>query len=357
MLGIEHGHHHHRTVALALADQTLVGALDAIAEAQLQLLDSEQSALRDDLAGEYGGFLTHVDNSWRSRRVIIPRLFRLSLSEIDGKRQISRIDRDEPRQEPPCPPCPGPPSTPCCSTLDGTLLDLHFDNHFWLEHLPQRYAERNGLSRTEADAVLEPLFREHAGQLNWYCLDFWSRELDLSIRELKHEVAHLISLRPHADTFLAALRRAGKRVALITNAHRDSLSLKLERIELAPYFDRLISSHDYGYPKEDARFWSALQADFGFDPQRSLFIDDSLPILRSARAYGVAHLLAVRHPDSRGQVRDTEEVRRPGGLPAAARRTAVAAETKTPPRGRGWRNAGITRECAGPGRGRSCPDG
>ncbi len=126
--------------------------------------------------------------------------------------------------------------------MDGTLLDLHFDNHFWLEHLPQRYAERNGLSRTEADAVLEPLFREHAGQLNWYCLDFWSRELDLSIRELKHEVAHLISLRPHADTFLAALRRAGKRVALITNAHRDSLSLKLERIELAPYFDRLISS-------------------------------------------------------------------------------------------------------------------
>ena len=91
--------------------------------------------------------------------------------------------------------------------MDGTLLDLHFDNHFWLEHLPQRYAERNGLSRAEADAVLEPLFREHAGQLNWYCLDFWSRELDLSIRELKHEVAHLISLRPHADTFLAALRR------------------------------------------------------------------------------------------------------------------------------------------------------
>lgn len=79
--------------------------------------------------------------------------------------------------------------------MDGTLLDLHFDNHFWLEHLPQRYAERNGLSRAEADAVLEPLFREHAGQLNWYCLDFWSRELDLSIRELKHEVAHLISLR------------------------------------------------------------------------------------------------------------------------------------------------------------------
>lgn len=191
--------------------------------------------------------------------------------------------------------------------MDGTLLDLHFDNHFWLEHLPQRYAEHHGISREQADAELLPLFRDNAGQLNWYCLDFWSRELKLPIRDLKREVAHLIALRPDADTFLAALRGAGKRVALITNAHRDSLSLKLERVELAPWFDRLISSHDYGFPKEDQQFWQALHADFGFEPARSLFIDDSLPILRSARAFGVAHLLAVRQPDSRQGAKDTAE--------------------------------------------------
>ncbi|MDF3932527.1 GMP/IMP nucleotidase [Pseudomonas citronellolis] len=191
--------------------------------------------------------------------------------------------------------------------MDGTLLDLHFDNHFWLQHLPQRYAEHHGITRAQADAELLPLFRDNAGQLNWYCLDFWSRELRLSIRDLKREVAHLIALRPDADTFLAALRRAGKRVALITNAHRDSLSLKLERVELAPWFDRLISSHDYGFPKEDQQFWQALQADFGFDPARSLFIDDSLPILRSARTFGVGQLLAVRQPDSRQGPKDTAE--------------------------------------------------
>ncbi|SDH02538.1 putative hydrolase of the HAD superfamily [Pseudomonas benzenivorans] len=191
--------------------------------------------------------------------------------------------------------------------MDGTLLDLHFDNHFWLEHLPQRYAEHHGISRAQADAELLPLFREHAGQLNWYCTDFWSRELNLSIRELKREVAHLIALRPDADTFLAAVRDAGKRVALITNAHRDSLSLKLERIELAPYFERLISSHDYGFAKEDPQFWFALQQDFGFVPARSLFIDDSLAILRSARDFGIGQLLAVRQPDSRAAPKDTEE--------------------------------------------------
>jgi putative hydrolase of the HAD superfamily len=114
-------------------------------------------------------------------------------------------------------------------------------------------------------------------------------------------------LRPDADTFLAAIRRAGKRVVMITNAHRDSLSLKLERIELAPYFERLISSHDYGFPKENAQFWEALQADIGFDPARSLFIDDTLPILRSAQRFGVAHLLAVSEPDSRKGPKDTAE--------------------------------------------------
>ncbi|WP_160285621.1 GMP/IMP nucleotidase [Pseudomonas knackmussii] len=191
--------------------------------------------------------------------------------------------------------------------MDGTLLDLHFDNHFWLEHLPQRYAEHHGVTRAQADAELLPLFRDHAGQLNWYCLDFWSRELKLSIRDLKREVAHLIALRPDADTFLAALRNPGKRVVLITNAHRDSLSLKMERIELAPYFERLISSHDYGFPKEDPQFWQALHADLGFDPARALFIDDSLPILRSARAFGIGHLLAVREPDSRQGPKDTAE--------------------------------------------------
>jgi len=191
--------------------------------------------------------------------------------------------------------------------MDGTLLDLHYDNHFWLEHLPARYAELHGTSRAMAQMELEPLFTGNAGKLNWYCLDFWTAELNIPVRELKLETADLIALRPDADTFLAALKHAGKRVIMITNAHRDSLSLKLERIELAPYFERLISSHDYGYPKESPQFWEALQADIAFDPARSLFIDDTLPILRSARTYGVKHLLAVREPDSHKGPKDTEE--------------------------------------------------
>ena len=191
--------------------------------------------------------------------------------------------------------------------MDGTLLDLHFDNHFWLEHLPRRYAEVHGVSLAMAQMELMPLFEKNAGTLNWYCTDFWSTELKLPVKDLKIEIAHLIALRPDAETFLASIKQAGKRVIMITNAHRDSLSLKMERLELAPYFERLISSHDYGYPKENPQFWDALQADIQFDRARSLFIDDTLPILRSAGRYGIGHLLAVREPDSRKGPKDTEE--------------------------------------------------
>lgn len=191
--------------------------------------------------------------------------------------------------------------------MDGTLLDLHFDNHFWLNYLPARYAQHHHLSPEQAKEQLVALFAAQQGQLNWYCLDYWTRELQLPIAEIKREIAHLISFKPGVPSFLEALRQAGKRVALITNAHPDSLSLKLERVNLTPWFERLISAHQYGLPKEHPGFWQALQQDFGFDPSRSLFIDDNLPILRCAQAYGVAHLLAVKQPDSQQGAKDTAE--------------------------------------------------
>ncbi|MCW8955756.1 MAG: haloacid dehalogenase, partial [Gammaproteobacteria bacterium] len=69
--------------------------------------------------------------------------------------------------------------------LDGTLLDLHYDNHFWLEHVPVRYAERHGLDHAEAMDVLNNKYSQVLGSLNWYCVDYWSRELELDIPELK----------------------------------------------------------------------------------------------------------------------------------------------------------------------------
>ncbi len=191
--------------------------------------------------------------------------------------------------------------------MDGTLLDLYFDNHFWLEYVPQCYARRHGLSLTEAREQLLARYRAIEGTLAWYCVDHWSRELGLDIARLKRERAHLIAVRPHVADFLQALRASGRRVALVTNAHHKSLRLKMERTGLVAAFDTVVTAHALGLPKEDPAFWTALAERFPFRPARSLLIDDSLAVLRSARQAGLRHLLAVRQPDSRGARRHSHE--------------------------------------------------
>ena len=188
--------------------------------------------------------------------------------------------------------------------MDGTLLDLHFDNHFWLEHIPLRYGEREGLSKQAALEALMPRFRAVEGTLAWYSLDYWSRELDMDVVTLKREVEHLIRVLPHAEEFLKAVRAAGKRLVLVTNAHAPVLDMKMQRTRLDAYFDSIVSSHDLGNPKETAPFWDSLQEAEPFDPKRTLFADDSLPVLRAARDYGVQHLVAMRRPDSQRPARE-----------------------------------------------------
>ncbi len=188
--------------------------------------------------------------------------------------------------------------------MDGTLLDLHFDNHFWLEHVPRRYAEAHDIPLAAARRELLSRYRDKEGTLEWYCLDHWSRELGLDIALLKQEVEHLIAVHPHVVEFLQAVRRHGKRLALVTNAHQKALRLKMERTRLAGYFDQVVCAHDLGLPKEDPRFWEALQGVFPFDSRRTLFVDDSVAVLRSAEDYGIRWLLAIRRPDSRGPQRE-----------------------------------------------------
>ncbi len=193
--------------------------------------------------------------------------------------------------------------------MDGTLLDLNFDTYFWTEHVPQRYAERHHLSLEKAKEVLYPRFHAVVGTIDWYCIDYWTHELGLDIALLKEELAHLIALHPHVIEFLDAVRASGRRAVLVTNAHFKSLELKLRHTPLGGHLDALICAHEYGKPKEDPSFWGWLREREPFDPARTLLVDDSLPVLRSARGYGITELLAVYHPDTQSPRRDVEEFR------------------------------------------------
>lgn len=182
--------------------------------------------------------------------------------------------------------------------MDGTLLDLHFDNYFWQEHLPKRWAEISGRALADTRAELMAEYSQLHGKLEWYCLDYWGKRLQLPITELKREVMDKIRMRDDVPAFLTALKQSGRDIVLVTNAHPDSLSLKIERTDLAKYIENLISTHEFGVTKESWALWQKLQDRLGFNPERTLFVDDSLPILQAAQEFGIRHLLAIANPDS-----------------------------------------------------------
>lgn len=182
--------------------------------------------------------------------------------------------------------------------MDGTFLDLAYDNYFWRELVPERFARKNGLTLDAAKAELTPRFAAVAHTLPWYCTDYWSTETGLDIAGLKREVRARIRVLPGVRDFLAAVRASGRKLWVATNAHADSWTLKLEHTGLREYFDVIVSSHDYGAPKEDPRFWQTLAERHPFVKGRALFADDSLPVLHAARAFGIGQIVAMTEPDS-----------------------------------------------------------
>jgi putative hydrolase of the HAD superfamily len=175
--------------------------------------------------------------------------------------------------------------------MDGTLLDLYFDEYFWGHLVPEKYAEKHKITVGAAQDYLFRTYRSHEKTLNWCDLDFWSRELHLDIPALTEQLRHLVEVHPHVIDFLKMLRRHRKKVFLVTNAHYKTINIKFKKTQIGKYFDSVLSSFDTGYPKESIEFWEKAEKLLKFDRIKTLFIDDTEDVLRTANEFGIRHLL------------------------------------------------------------------
>lgn len=182
--------------------------------------------------------------------------------------------------------------------MDGTLLDLHFDNYFWEQHLPAVWGEKTGIGAEQAWAQLQADYQSMQGRLDWYCIDYWSERLQLDIQKMKDQLRHKIAVRPDVPEFLQRLHQHSKNLMLVTNAHPGSLNLKLDHTGIGEHFHTMISSHQLGLAKENQGFWQQLQHHTHYEPSRTVLFDDNLSVLRQARQEGIAHLFAIEQPDS-----------------------------------------------------------
>tara|TARA_R110002096_G_scaffold172690_3_gene346531 strand:+ start:640 stop:1326 length:687 start_codon:yes stop_codon:yes gene_type:complete len=190
--------------------------------------------------------------------------------------------------------------------MDGTLMDLAFDNYFWREYVPLIYSKNNGMDDNEAKQFLLGKYQSQQGSLNWYCTDYWSDQLGLNIKQLKQQVSARVSLFPLVNEFLTWLNDHGKRAVLLTNAHMDSVEIKMNQTGIGDKFDRIITSHSYGYAKEQDEFWQLLAVDEDYQQEATLLVDDNISVLQAADRHGIKYLRSVFKPDTTLPIQDTQ---------------------------------------------------
>lgn len=198
--------------------------------------------------------------------------------------------------------------------MDGTVLDLAFDNYLWRKAVPERYAQRRGITAQQATAELAPRFEAVMHTLPWYDTDYWTSLTGVNVAALHVELKDRIGMLDGSQIFLDAMREQGRPMWLTTNAHPDSWRPKLDTTRTRHYYDRIISSYDIGAPKEDQAFWKTMQREHSFDPSRCLFADDSQPVLDAAREFGIGQVVAMHAPDTSAPNKQFT-----GGYPSVAR--------------------------------------
>ena len=191
--------------------------------------------------------------------------------------------------------------------MDGTLLDLHFDNYFWNQYLYRRFSEIHFFPIKEAKLYIQNALAKEHGTLNWYCTDYWSKKFNLNIIKLKKELSQLIQYRYGSLRFLQGLSKTPIDVTIVTNAHPNVIKLKNTHTGLNNWVPDFISSHQLGLPKEKPEFWELVTKNRILDLSRTMVIDDNICCLAAAKETGIAYQISITQPDSKRKDQYTGE--------------------------------------------------
>ncbi len=175
--------------------------------------------------------------------------------------------------------------------MDGTLLDRHFDNFFFEEELPRRYAAMHGLAFEESRERLMAMYRSAERELDWTDLQYWTKRIGIDIVAMTKELDGMIGFLPDAPGFLARLRSLGKRATVVTNAHPTGVDIKVAKTGVDKQVARIVDAFEVGYLKMRAEYWPVCQRLVGFDPKRALYIDDDEECLSAAADFGIRYIV------------------------------------------------------------------
>lgn len=176
--------------------------------------------------------------------------------------------------------------------MDGVILDNTYDNDFWQNHIPSVLAKNRKIEFEDAKRLAIQIFNFKKNSKDWYDLDYWSNMLDIDIEEQKKtkESYEKIKLYEGSISCLKKLKNKMKMI-LITNAHRKTLNIKLQKYDLSPYFDEMVCAHELHYVKEDIQLWYMLKYKFKIDFAKTVLVEDTIKNINTGLSAGVSRAI------------------------------------------------------------------
>jgi len=178
--------------------------------------------------------------------------------------------------------------------MDGVILDNAYDNDFWQNQIPEVIADNKGIAFDDAKRLAIQIFNYKKNTKDWYDVDYWSNMLDIDIEAQKRSEKSFsrISLYDGVIDTLSVLKNKTKMI-LITNAHRKTLNIKLEKYNLNPYFDEMVCAHELNYVKEDIQLWYMLRSKYRLDYEKTLLVEDTINNINVGLSAGISGAIYV----------------------------------------------------------------
>jgi HAD superfamily hydrolase (TIGR01509 family) len=179
--------------------------------------------------------------------------------------------------------------------LDGTLVDS--EEYHWLSWRDTLHAEGVELSRDQ--------FLASFGQRNDRILGAWLgegadpgrvRRIGDEKEALYRQLAETRGLQPlpGAREWLSRLHATGWKQAIASSAPRLNVETMLRVLELAPYFDAVVSAEDVTMGKPDPQVFLTAAAKLGIPAPRCVVVEDAAAGIEAARRGGMKSIGVTR---------------------------------------------------------------
>jgi HAD superfamily hydrolase (TIGR01549 family) len=157
--------------------------------------------------------------------------------------------------------------------VEGTLVTTDFSYAIWFEMIPQRYAERWGLSFEEATEKVRQTYDSVGDQhLEWYDVQYWFTRFDLGDADIAmEELQPRVHYFPDTKDVLKELQ-GRYTLSVASGSPRPFLKHLLRDIE--HHFSAIYSSTTDFQQVKTADFWAGMCRDLGVDPGQVVHIGD-----------------------------------------------------------------------------------